>query len=191
MHDSMMSFLQICKEQTSRSHLCVLLMGLSLGLLFGCSAGPMVTFEPKSPSVIIPGHEDQPLSGASLAYVQGDWLRVMSEMDRTSLATHWSMMTLNREPADDRNVSPSVPKLVIATSLMTNGQTAEIYCWPAGQGRIAVAVRAGPFGNQDKQKRFIEKLAKNLTRPPVPDRKPTFDMPTLKQYQQAHEPVYE
>lgn len=174
---------------TSFARLAVLMMLLCL--LTACVRQTNLTLEPNAGAVVIPGHADAPFSNASFAYLQGDFSRVMSEMDRTCLGTHWSLMTLDREPADHRQVTPSVPDLVIATALMPSGLKSEIYCWAAEDGRIAVAVRAGPFGNEAKEKRFLQSLAENLRKPAVPDRSRTFDMPTIEQYQQAHEPVYE
>lgn len=159
--------------------------------LGACTGTPYSSLEPASPQVTIPSLNRPPLTDASLAYIQGDYSRVMSEMYRTCLATHWSMMTLDREPVNKRNVNPSVPELVIATALMTNGLRCEIYSWSADHNKIAVAVRAGPFGNTKQENLFIQTLAANLAKAPVPDRSKTFDMPTLKQYQQAHEPTYE
>jgi len=164
---------------------------LPLWILCACSSSTHIKLEPQGSVVTIPGHPDAPLANASLAYLEGDLSRVMSEMYRTCLSTHWSMKKLDREPQDNRNVNPSVPDLVICTALMTTGLSSEIYAWQSDNGKIAVAVRAGPFGNPKQEKLFLDALAANLAKAPVPNRSKTFDIPTLQQYQQADEPRYE
>lgn len=185
------SYTMIFKRPATTPSWRLLLLCLPLWMMCACSSSTHVKLEPQASAIIIPSRPDAPLNDASLAYIDGDFTRVQSEMYRTCLDAHWSMMTLAREPEDGRNVNPSVPDLVICTALMTNGLSSEIYSWQADNGKIAVAVRAGPFGNPKQEKLFIDALATNLAKAPVPDRSKTFDMPTLKQYQQSHEPAYE
>jgi hypothetical protein len=168
--------------------LSVTLLLTGLYALSGCHTGRVMNLR-QGQAVQTPA-DDAPLSDASTARVQGEWSRAMSEMDRTSLATHWSLMRIERHPKAKSKAHPRPPEWFKAVSLMPDGQTAQIICW-RGQGHdvLVVTVRAGLFGDKAAEARFIRNLARNLAKPPVPDRSITFDMPSLEDYQNAPHPA--